>query len=761
MRLLIKKAQQLEREHQRDQAIQTLESAVRIDPGSVEARQQLADLYLLQVALDRAQEQFERLIELQPNYPGWYLPLFSIYEWRGMQKNALETLEALRQLQPKNLQATAHLCDSYTKNLLVEKAIATAGELFLLEGKPYSITAAKVESLLAIQPDHLDLLRMLGEIAQRNNELEGAQAIYERVILLDAQDNKSLRVLGEIYRQRGMKDKAVAVYERLAESLPNDLPTQVVLADLYRETEENEKAISMYDSLLLRQPGELAFIAHLASLWEKQGDLEQALLYSRQLQALNPQNLGIQGKIRQLEDALLMEHIFRIQERLQQEPANAEQRLSLSQALIQKGEIKQAAHELLILAQDDGWHSQAIALLESLKSRRPLEASVFYTLKDLYVDHRNLTGAIATMEEFINLNPTSPDAYLALALLLIDAKDLKRAMMLYRKAIQLGTRDHQQIIQGCQRIEQADPLDPEVYELAGMAWEMANDPRSAIANLEEALKLSPQRNDLRARLGKLHSEQGNFQQSIQHDEDFLLANPLNVEVRLRLADTLLRSGGLVKADLELQKITSLAPANTQLPDFRRRLDQALAYQELANLENELALDPDNWKVRLEIAGIHEKLGQSDRALEHLNRASAHPDAHAQASILLARIYHSKGDSIAAALNAKEALSFLDPQHEDRKELLYILGDSAQASGSNAEAVEAFQALYAIDPLYRDVSARLQRLSQPSQKLARTAAESAGASMVMPTQEGRKPCTHCGVLIRSQAKFCTKCGKTIA
>jgi len=757
-REVLRKARDMEQAGNREGAIEVLEEALSANPDSAEIREHLVDLYLLQVALDKAQLHLEYLLRLQPQQAKWYLPLINIYEWRGMSKQALDLLVRLHQLQPRNIKVASQLCEAYIKSNLLEQAVLTVKEIVSLEGKPFTLSKSKIQALLKYFPNDLELLQLLGNIHQQNKDLEETLEVFEKITQINPGDTRALRVLGETHMQLGNREKAVRVFERLKEMTPEDMSISRTLADLYEETGAFEKAISIYENLLKQDLENKFYLERLADLWQKKGDLEKSLNYHRQLLSLEPEDLKRQRTIQSLEEMLLTKKILGLRESLKIAPERTENRFALAEALIKKGEIKEAAQELLQVSRDQSLRERAFSLLSSLKDLRPVEPAVFFSLRDLFLEEGDREKAASVIEELISLAPENQEAHLSYASIMTDLGQTKKALASLRKAFQLGTESLDQILENLEKIKIKDPLDPEAYELAGQIWEIRKNLRSANLNYEQVLKLQPERHELKARLGMNYLELGNFDQAIFYFRDFLAQNPMSVEVRIKLANALLKKGSLKEAQTELEEALKISPENPQLLKLRQDLEQLGKAQRISQLEETLKESPEDLELRWEIVKDYLNLNRISEARKHLEVLSGIEGEKIKANVLLAQIHLKSGDSIKAREMITESLSKVSGTHsEEEKELLYLLAESYARENNLSKAKESWLRLNAIDPNYKDVQSRLVE-----RELSLKGAPESVPLKTVPTQpeEGKKFCPKCGTQLRPQAKFCPKCGSPV-
>jgi Tfp pilus assembly protein PilF len=75
--------------------------------------------------------------------------------------------------------------------------------------------------------------------------------------------------------------------------------------------------------------------------------------------------------------------------------------------------------------------------------------------------------------------------------------------------------------------------------------------------------------------------------------------------------------------------------------------------------------------------------------------------------MLALCYMDKGDFAAAVASFQKILSSLSPENSGYVHLMYALAEAHKQNGDNDAATEAYKAIYAQDPAFRDVAEKLQ------------------------------------------------------
>ena len=114
---------------------------------------------------------------------------------------------------------------------------------------------------------------------------------------------------------------------------------------------------------------------------------------------------------------------------------------------------------------------------------------------------------------------------------------------------------------------------------------------------------------------------------------------------------------------------------------------------------------------LTLARMHREAGRLDEAMTVLRTAVRFPRRRFEAASMLAGIHRERGEHALAVEWMERALEAQVPTPDDGRALLYTLGDTLESLGEVARALAVFLELQADAGSYRDVQARIDRLSR--------------------------------------------------
>ncbi|HEX3552918.1 MAG TPA: protein kinase [Thermoanaerobaculia bacterium] len=181
------------------------------------------------------------------------------------------------------------------------------------------------------------------------------------------------------------------------------------------------------------------------------------------------------------------------------------------------------------------------------------------------------------------------------------------------------TRDQPEVAaKTLERFESLVPGDPRVFALRSKLAERDRRPDEAIADLKEAVKLSPTWENLK-NLAGLEARTGHIEDSRKHVEQILATSPDNVFALDVLAGLELYYGDLPKAEQRYKDLIALTPRPQRAHYTNLGATEILQrhYQEaITAFHKALEIDPDHVDATL-------NLGEAELALGHTQDAEAH------------------------------------------------------------------------------------------------------------------------------------------
>ena len=123
-------------------------------------------------------------------------------------------------------------------------------------------------------------------------------------------------------------------------------------------------------------------------------------------------------------------------------------------------------------------------------------------------------------------------------------------------------------------------------------------------------------------------------------------------------------------------------------------------------ENLVKRYPNEFSYRFELGELLFEDDEIDKAIENLQLALRSPKVRINALILLGKSYLKKGFHDMAAEQLMAAKSEIPGMNEQKKDVLYQLGQSYEQQGDMERAIVEYKTLYGADISYRDVAQKI-------------------------------------------------------
>lgn len=325
---IIQKGQILTRQGRADDAVLTLQSALKTQPNNptlhyslgaaynqarkqdlaeaewrktVELRPQALDAQEALAALELNRRDFNQLvvtvqalIQLLPNSPLGYSYRAAASESRGDLKSAENDLNKAMAVAPKSSLGYTRMGELLT----AEKRLPEAEKEFqrALQVNPNDVEAVRgiatdyfaerrpdeavayVRSQLAKAPENVNYNLFLGQLLARQKDYPGAEAALLKAADLSKNNSAVLNLLAEVQTVEGAKDRAIATYQRDIQANPRDPQAYVSLGVLEQNQGNWQQAQELYRKALAVQPDHPVAANDLAyAMVDHGGNLDVAL----------------------------------------------------------------------------------------------------------------------------------------------------------------------------------------------------------------------------------------------------------------------------------------------------------------------------------------------------------------------------------------------------------------------------------------------------------------------------------------------------
>jgi hypothetical protein len=298
---------------ERNLALDTARSLVKVAGRSADARVALGEQLWEMGQRKEALEQWEQLPKLvRPSHKGWYRHAEILADHsnmdRGLRDAALDSLEKAlksRPTEPSYLRLEAMLeeernrpdraleiwekvrdvAQDPTQELLRAEARTRIVELLAGPGLPnrsqkrgQAVAAAEAALAKGPSPEALEAGLFLAELYSREENYDGAVAMYSKLRDMFPSDPDRLMELAIAERRAGRAEEAVRTLEQLLPLSPaQEVDALFMLSELSHELDKPEQAREAALRALERGSSGVRVLLRLGELNERRGEIEQAL----------------------------------------------------------------------------------------------------------------------------------------------------------------------------------------------------------------------------------------------------------------------------------------------------------------------------------------------------------------------------------------------------------------------------------------------------------------------------------------------------
>ncbi|UCC86832.1 MAG: tetratricopeptide repeat protein [Anaerolineales bacterium] len=509
-------------------ALQHLQAAVEVNPGSVEAQLALASALDQQGNLDQALEIYQNTARAHPGNPRATLALARAWQDRKRRDLAEQSYRETMAMNPGTPDAYLGLAGLYVDQTRYEEAetllrqaieidrqnVNPYLQLFELEqrrGNPeralawYRQAVARPQAGQAINVTLYDMLLRYGYY-------ETALTYVKEALKLQPDNSQLLFRLGRIQRMLGKYIEAESTLSAARRLDPADSRIYVELAELYLAQGQPRTALVLYQQAIELQPTEESYYLAASQTWATQGGFDQALEVLRK------------GQTRVAGPTALIPTMSALQMR-QGEPERALE--TLKQGILDFGE----------------------------------NASLLLALATYHVSRADFDQAQQTYTRALELEPYAADVHIALADLFRSRGQSAEALDHYQEAIAL------------------EPANPGFYLALGEAYYVDGREDEAIEAYSQALALAPTATEAYIALATVYENQERWDDAWGVYEQGLAAAPMSGQLLTRYAALLLERGDEEEALSVLGQATQVAPTATTL------IATAAIYKELERVDD--------------------------------------------------------------------------------------------------------------------------------------------------------------------------------
>jgi tetratricopeptide (TPR) repeat protein len=247
--------------------------AIAEGDSSPELHSNMGRIHLRNGELDKARVEFEKALELNPNYSDALLNIGEVLRLQGRVAEAEHFVKRALRVDPNSIGALAQLGE-------IKRDMGDLDEAIRL-----------FQEGLAIDDSYPFVFLGLGDVLQRAGRYEEAEEAFRRVLQLNPDSFKAYYNLGVTLANRGQIEGAVENYEKALEIAPNHPESAMALNNMgaiYLESGEIDKAAESFERAVRTSPVNLESRYNLATIYLGQDRVEEAIQLLEHAAKLQP-----------------------------------------------------------------------------------------------------------------------------------------------------------------------------------------------------------------------------------------------------------------------------------------------------------------------------------------------------------------------------------------------------------------------------------------------------------------------------------------
>ncbi len=598
------------------EAIAEIQKAIALAPARGDSYLNLALVQTKVGQFDSAEANYKKAIDLNAQGENAHLALAAFYQTRGRYPEAEQQVQLVIAADPKDVNARASLAKLYMsegKRAEAEQFLSQVkrdfpknsvayrmlGDYYFAEGDLDKATA-EYGSLHQEHPKDSEVSRNYVQLLILKNRLPEADQLNESTLKSNAKDDQALTFRGEIQLQRNQVNEAVQTLQGVVSRNPDMAVAHYQLGLALSRLGEADRAGTEWQQAIRLRPNMVEADRALAGLALQRSDMAGVERYAGdviQLQPASPDGYALRA--------------ISLMARKRYPAAELDARKAIEVAprspagYLEMGDLNSLNHK----------DSEALNWYEQALSHDPNSIDGLRGLANVYVSQKQADKAIAAINSHISTSPNNSSFYDLLGSVMLTKKDYSGAETALKKAVQLDKNNvdayvklgQSQLARGATNetlgtyaeATAANPKEPALYILTGIACEHMHELDKAKAAYQTALQLKPDNPQASNNLAYVLLEtNGSVDQALQLAQTARRNMPESSNVADTLGWAFYKKGVYESAIGMFQEAIKLAAKNkeTDNPTYHYHLGLAYARTErpgLArqHLEHVLKIDP--------------------------------------------------------------------------------------------------------------------------------------------------------------------------
>lgn len=630
-------------------------TACQSDEQKLAEHMRRGDAYFEEGEFGEASIEYRNVLQIDPNQADAHFKLAKSYFKDGKLKEGFWELREAVRLDPENIDATVWLAQVLVvaKELdealtYIDAAIAAAPDRFdaqlvraqVLEGLKRTDEALEsFKKAVELKPDSWDAVNQYALALERSGSREAAEEWFAKLIEA-APEARSYAAYGRFLirsRDEERRPEVTAMFRKaIAAATPEEVPrAYLALVTYLYSIGSVDEALATLEEGIEKSDDKLELIYAMARYKASQGDQEEAEALIEKAAASAPDQAGpllILSAYRDRQGD--MEGALEAAQRaVEVEPDNLDAKLRVAEVMIGIG-VKQKKDDMI---------SQGLEIVDAILTETEEENAAALVIKakaDLY--HRKAADAIAGLRAAVNLRPEWGQAHFVL----------------------------------------------------GTALLMDGDVTAARSELARALELDPSLLQARRVLAQVHADLRENDYAIEEGRRYLRERPDDHQLRILVAQSLLRRGDMEAAERELAMIPE-AERNAEVNYAYGRINMGKREWDAAHVFLLAALDdlPTNYDILNSLYLTEFEQGDTKQAVSRVTAALESEPDNAKLHLLLGSIALRQHRGEDAEASFKKAIELEPDDLAAYEHLARYYASTARLQ----EAIDTYEAAAATRP----------------------------------------------------------------
>ncbi len=639
---------------------------------------ELGESFLAEKNFEKARLEFKNAIQIDPKDPGAHFLLGKTREQLNDFRGAAKEYMIVIQLDEKNVEARARLGRLYLLGQAKEQAQKMVDEIQALE--PDNLQAAIISSGISAQEGDIDTAingaqKVLEADSANRDAIFLLASLYTKTdkaddaikVLNDGlehfPENTAIRlILSNLYLKQGKMENVLTVLKESYELQPDELSHAVRLATAHVLNKDNPEAEKVLREAVAREKEGIAARLALLDFIKSQFGMEAAENELQKYIAAESDNSEFRFALAKLYESEKMPDNAKAvyqqlveQEKLKPPGLKARNRLArhyfvekkpesavelISEVLNENPKDREALLLRANYALGQKKSDDAIADLRTVLKDSPDDATVLKLLAGAHMANNEPNLALENLDKAVIAAPADIPTRFQLAKLQAENGLLARAEQNYKAILTLAPKTRQAHIElikmqmaqkdmtlareSLKNFEAHFPDDPSRHYFKGLMHQFDQEFEQSIGAFKAALDEKPAAVEPMTAMARSYVALDRVDEGVSYFKTLLTKNPDNVIIKNMIGELLLQQKDFPAAAQKFSEAVKLKPEwwkpHSNLAKTYVRQDKADRAIEVYN--NALDDTAQNERIAVELASLHENLGNSGLAMQQLQELRA-------------------------------------------------------------------------------------------------------------------------------------------